>query len=119
MSKDGSRCSMMRTRTKLARIRLSPRPIPWRNDAAGVGILPVKQLPRLPSFTHSLIAAWWLNGPSNGASDGADGANALEESGLSWRDAETQAFVEVWNQLRHQPSESPADTLPAASTARN
>ena len=23
-------------------------------------------------------------------------ANALEESGLSWRDAEAQAFVEVW-----------------------
>jgi len=27
-------------------------------------------------------------------------ANNLEESGLSWRDAETQAFVEVWHQLR-------------------
>jgi hypothetical protein len=28
-------------------------------------------------------------------------ANALEEeNGLSWRDAETQAFVEVWNQFR-------------------
>jgi hypothetical protein len=23
-------------------------------------------------------------------------ANALEEQGLSWRDAEAQAFVEVW-----------------------
>ncbi len=29
-------------------------------------------------------------------------ANALEENGLSWRDAETQAFVEVWNQFRSQ-----------------
>jgi hypothetical protein len=30
-------------------------------------------------------------------------ANALEEEhGLSWRDAETQAFVEVWNQFRSQ-----------------
>ena len=27
-------------------------------------------------------------------------ANDLEEAGLSWRDAETQAFVEVWHQLR-------------------
>ena len=27
-------------------------------------------------------------------------ANALEENGLSWRDAETQAFVEVWNEVR-------------------
>jgi hypothetical protein len=30
-------------------------------------------------------------------------ANALEvENGLSWRDAETQAFVEVWNLFRSQ-----------------
>jgi len=29
-------------------------------------------------------------------------ANALEENGLSWRDAETQAFVEVWNQFRKE-----------------
>jgi hypothetical protein len=28
-------------------------------------------------------------------------ANELEEGGLSWRDAETQAFVEVWHRLRH------------------
>ena len=27
-------------------------------------------------------------------------ANVLEETGLSWRDAETQAFVEVWHQYR-------------------
>jgi hypothetical protein len=27
-------------------------------------------------------------------------ANELESSGLSWRDAETQAFVEVWHRLR-------------------
>lgn len=27
-------------------------------------------------------------------------ANELEDAGLSWRDAETQAFVEVWRMLR-------------------
>jgi len=27
-------------------------------------------------------------------------ANELEDAGLSWRDAETQAFVEVWRALR-------------------
>jgi hypothetical protein len=44
-------------------------------------------------------------------------ANALEESGLSWRDAETQAFVEVWNLRRQsQDSPSPADA-PIPSTA--
>jgi hypothetical protein len=30
-------------------------------------------------------------------------ANELEEAGLPWRDAETQAFVEVWNAFRHEP----------------
>lgn len=27
-------------------------------------------------------------------------ANALEESGLNWQEAEARAFVEVWNQRR-------------------
>ena len=27
-------------------------------------------------------------------------ANELEDAGLSWRDAETQAFVEIWRSLR-------------------
>jgi hypothetical protein len=40
-------------------------------------------------------------------------ANALEESGLSWRDAETQAFVEVWKLVRHQQ----AGNSPVATTA--
>jgi len=34
-------------------------------------------------------------------------ANELEESGLSWRDAETQAFVEVWKLRRQQQSPQP------------
>ena len=29
-------------------------------------------------------------------------ANELEEAGLSWRDAEAQAFVEVWDQVRQE-----------------
>ena len=37
-------------------------------------------------------------------------ANSLEEGGLAWRDAETQAFVEVWNQLRHQTNGQPAES---------
>jgi hypothetical protein len=37
-------------------------------------------------------------------------SNALEDEGLSWRDAETQAFVELWNQLRNEPSGHSAAT---------
>ena len=42
-------------------------------------------------------------------------ANELEEGGLSWRDAETQAFVELWHRLQHEGHaalETPAE--PAA-----
>ena len=60
---------------------------------------------RLRSFTRWLIAASSRTGRSNGVSDGAGVPIRWKKSGLSWRDAETQAFVEVWNQLRHQPTE--------------
>jgi hypothetical protein len=47
-------------------------------------------------------------------------ANALEESGLSWRDAETQAFVEVWNLRRHpQPTDSATASLAPSNVERN
>jgi hypothetical protein len=47
-------------------------------------------------------------------------ANSLEETGLSWRDAETQAFVEVWNQLRGHSAEQPsASTTPVSAPEQN
>jgi hypothetical protein len=47
-------------------------------------------------------------------------ANALEENGLSWRDAETQAFVEVWNLIRQAQAEhSAAAELTAGIAERN
>ncbi len=46
-------------------------------------------------------------------------ANHLEEDGLSWRDAETQAFVEVWNQLRHPVSEKSGEPQTESNAARN
>jgi len=47
-------------------------------------------------------------------------ANALEENGLSWRDAEAQAFVEVWNRLRgHQPPQASEPAISAAGADRN
>jgi hypothetical protein len=46
-------------------------------------------------------------------------ANSLEENGLSWRDAETQAFVEVWNQVRHQPTKEPGESRGSADAERN
>jgi hypothetical protein len=46
-------------------------------------------------------------------------ANALEEGGLPWRDAETQAFVEVWNQVRSRAPEPPGEAAAQADTAGN
>jgi len=37
-------------------------------------------------------------------------ANDLEETGLSWRDAETQAFVEVWHKYRSSTETCPPST---------
>lgn len=44
-------------------------------------------------------------------------ANALEESGLSWRDAETQAFVEVWNRFRGSRPAQASEPATAAVAA--
>jgi hypothetical protein len=47
-------------------------------------------------------------------------ANSLEENGLSWRDAETQAFVEVWKLVRRQhPAQSAANALVGVNAERN
>jgi hypothetical protein len=44
-------------------------------------------------------------------------ANALEENGLSWRDAETQAFVEVWKLRRQEHAEQPSASMLVATSA--
>jgi hypothetical protein len=43
-------------------------------------------------------------------------ANELESAGLSWRDAETQAFVEVWHQLHRAPKTESTRAAVAAPT---
>jgi hypothetical protein len=42
-------------------------------------------------------------------------ANELESAGLSWRDAETQAFVEVWHQLRRASKTKTTEGPPPAN----
>ncbi|MDG3005688.1 hypothetical protein [Paludisphaera mucosa] len=50
-----------------------------------------------PLAYRSVVAAWSLDARERWGRR----SNELEDGGLAWRDAETQAFVEVWNQLRH------------------
>ena len=49
-----------------------------------------------PLAYRSVVAAWSLEHRERWGRR----SNELEDAGLSWRDAETQAFVEVWNALR-------------------
>lgn len=49
-----------------------------------------------PPAYRGVLAGW----PQDRRERWGRRANELEESGLSWRDAEAQAFVEIWNQTR-------------------
>ena len=49
-----------------------------------------------PPAYRAVVAGW----PEDWRERWGRRANALEEDGLSWRDAESQAFVEVWDQFR-------------------
>ncbi|WP_165243863.1 hypothetical protein [Paludisphaera soli] len=51
-----------------------------------------------PLAYRSVVAAWTLEARERWGLR----SNELEDAGLSWRDAETQAFVEVWNHLRRE-----------------
>jgi hypothetical protein len=60
-----------------------------------------------PLAYRSVVADW----PVEWREQWGHRANELEDTGLSWRDAEAQAFVEVWHRVRR---ENPAE--PAAAT---
>ena len=66
--------------------------------------------PAAPTFHplayRSVVAGW----PVEFRELWGQRANELEETGLSWRDAETQAFVEVWPQFRRSMAETEAET---------
>ena len=60
-----------------------------------------------PLAYRDVVAGW----PVHWREQWGRRANDLEETGLSWRDAEAQAFVEVWNTVRQEHP-----TLPLASS---
>jgi hypothetical protein len=49
-----------------------------------------------PPAYRGVVAGW----PDDWRERWGRRANELEDAGLSWRDAEAQAFVETWNQVR-------------------
>ena len=62
-----------------------------------------------PLAYRSVVAGW----PVEWRELWGQRANDLEETGLSWRDAETQAFVEVWHKYRSSTEASPSSTMPS------
>jgi hypothetical protein len=67
-----------------------------------------------PPAYRGVVAGW----PEGWRERWGRRANELEESGLSWRDAEAQAFVEVWNLVR-QGQQSGAVPPPDTDPRRN
>ena len=109
VSREGSRCCL-REEDHAAEVAVEPSPDPART-ATGARRRPVKPRIRRRSSIRWPIAAWWPNGPWVARAVGPR-PNELEESGLYWRDAETQAFVEVWNL---PPPQQPAASAPRRS----
>ena len=66
-----------------------------RPDAAVAGLPPTFH----PLAYRHVIAGW----PVECRQRWGRRANELEAAGLPWRDAETQAFIEVWDASRHGP----------------
>jgi hypothetical protein len=62
-----------------------------------------------PLAYRSVVAGWSLENREQWGRR----ANELEDTGLSWRDAETQAFVEMWHRVRLVSTTSEAAPVPA------
>jgi hypothetical protein len=98
----------------------APAAVPAAEIASGLHRLPVKINPPAPVFHplayRGVVAEW----PVEWRERWGRRANALEEKGLLWRDAEAQAFVEVWSEVRAQQSKHPAtSTVAPANPERN
>jgi hypothetical protein len=97
-----------------------PAPAPPTTNVSNVGRLPVKANTPVPVFHplayRGVVAEW----PVEWRERWGRRANALEENGLSWRDAEAQAFVEIWNAVRaHQANNSVTATVASSEAERN
>jgi hypothetical protein len=76
--------------------------VPAAEDSSGSRRRSVATPTRLtishPPAYRAVVAVW----PVEWRERWGRRANDLEENGLSWRDAESQAFVEVWKQFRRK-----------------
>jgi hypothetical protein len=111
---------LFRDEDEAGEVQTEPAPVPASEIAAGSRRRAV-EAPSSPPIFHPLayrgVVAGW---PVEWRERWGRRANELEESGLSWRDAETQAFVEVWNLRRQErPAHAAPNALAATSAERN
>jgi hypothetical protein len=96
---------------------VAPESVPAPDVVSGLRRPPVKSNPPAPVFHplayRGVVAEW----PVEWRERWGRLANAYEEKGLSWRDAEAQAFVEVWSEVRAQQSTQPTTSTSAAADA--
>ena len=98
---------------------VAPVSVPAADKASSLRRLPVKVNPPAPVFHplayRGVVAEW----PVEWRERWGRRANALEEKGLSWRDAEAQAFVEIWQEVRSQQNSAAAASLNSPDPERN
>jgi hypothetical protein len=111
---------LFRDEDEAGEVHTEPAPVPVAEIPA-VSRRRSVEAPSSPPIFHPLayrgvVAAW----PVEWRERWGRRANELEESGLSWRDAETQAFVEVWN-LRRQdrPAHAAHNALATTNAEQN
>jgi hypothetical protein len=93
----------------------SPGVVPAKENPTGSRRRPLRPAPPVsvshpPAYRH-VLADW----PVEWREQWGHRANALEDNGLSWRDAEAQAFLEVWSRFRNQHPNQPAEAAVAGA----
>jgi hypothetical protein len=97
--------------------QVTPAVAPVAEDSRRRSSRPTSSPPVFHPLAYRSVVAGW---PDVWRERWGRRANALEESGLSWRDAETQAFVEVWKLRRQdQPEQSSENVVTTSSAERN
>jgi hypothetical protein len=92
--------------------QVDPATVPPTDSTLNVGRVPARPDSPPPVFHpleyRNVVAKW----PVEWRERWGRRANGLEETGLSWRDAETQAFIEIWKQIRNETSSHEPEAAP-------
>jgi hypothetical protein len=91
----------------------SPGAIPAKENPTSARRRPLRPAPPASVFHRPAYRKVLADWPVEWREQWGHRANALEDNGLSWRDAETQAFLEVWSRFRNQHASASLEAAPA------